>query len=399
MSVQSQPESAPDAAAPLVAGAPPPSLFQPATQPRGGSASDRLLVIDPQRGSFGDATVGDLDQFILAGDLIVLNDAATLPASLSGHSERESPIEIRLCGGGRDGQYQAVLLGAGEWRTPTEHRPPPEVLRPGDRIVLADGFWATIEVVEPVSYRLVRLRFNLEGARLWQSLYRCGRPVQYAYMRESLPLWSVQNCYACRPWAAERPSAGRPLTITQLVALTKRQASIATVTHAAGLSSTGDAAIDALLPLPEWYDIPAATVQAVERTRANGGRVIAVGTSVVRALEGCVVNHGRLVAGEGKTDLVIGPEHELSIIDSLLTGLHEPTVSHYRLLQAFVPVTLLHAAYNHAGLAGYLGHEFGDVSLMLPRALPMVAPRGRSRPRGGRIGDAWAAAAPGIEQS
>jgi S-adenosylmethionine:tRNA ribosyltransferase-isomerase len=359
-------------------------LFKPATAPRGGSASDRLLVIDPQRGSFGDATVGDLQNFILEGDLVILNDAATLPSSLTGQSERESPIEIRLCGGDRGGQYRAVLLGAGDWRTPTEHRPPPEPLAVGDRVLLGHGFWATIEVVEPVSPRLVRLRFNLDGASLWQALYRHGRPVQYAYMGEPLPLWSVQNCYACRPWAAERPSAGRPLTVGQLVGLSRRGAAIATITHAAGLSSTGDPAIDAALPLPEWYDIPAATIAAIERARARGGRIIAVGTTVVRSLEGCVARHGQLRPGEGETDLVIGPEHRLQVVDSLLTGLHEPTVSHHKLLMAFVPAPLLRASYEHAGLAGYLGHEFGDVSLMLPRALPMPSGR-RSRPRMGRV--------------
>jgi S-adenosylmethionine:tRNA ribosyltransferase-isomerase len=147
------------------------------------------------------------------------------------------------------------------------------------------------------------------------------------------------------------------------------------VTHAAGLSSTGDPAIDACLPLPERYEIPDATVEAVEQTRTDGGRVVAVGTTVVRALEGAwVTNGGRLRAGPGVTDLRLGPQSRPSVVNGLLTGLHEPGTSHFSLATALAPAGLLEAAFQHAEKCSYIGHEFGDSSLLLP-----LTPRGRSR--------------------
>jgi S-adenosylmethionine:tRNA ribosyltransferase-isomerase len=343
--------------------------FVSATRARRGSPSDRLLVIDPQSRSFRDASIRQLERFLISGDVVVLNDAATLPASLSGRSNRGRAIELRLCGGGKDGQFQAVLFGEGDWRIPTERRAPPESLGPGDRIQFDDSFWAIVDVVEPLSPRLVRVRFNLEGSAFWRALYVHGNPVQYSYMTEPIALWSVQNCYACRPMAAERPSAGRPLTIATLIALSRRGVDVAAITHAAGLSSTGDPLIDAALPLPEWFEIPEQTVEKVERARARGGRIVAVGTTVVRALEGGVARHGRLVPTREETDLVITPEHKLKVVDGLLTGLHEPTASHHHLMSAFVSAALLSDAYEHARTIGYLGHEFGDVSLILSGSL------------------------------
>ena len=147
------------------------------------------------------------------------------------------------------------------------------------------------------------------------------------------------------------------------------------MTHAAGLSSTGDPAIDACLPLPERYEIPAGTVEAVEETQTKGGRVVAVGTTVVRALEGAsAANGGRLRAGPGVTDLRLGPLDRPLVAKGLLTGLHEPGTSHFSLATAFAPPGLVEAAFLHAEERGYLGHEFGDSSLLLPLTLP-----GRSR--------------------
>src|SRR5262249_52962794 len=142
---------------------------------------------------------------------------------------------------------------------------------------------------------------------------------------------------ASRPWAMEMPSAGRPLTWELLVRLARAGVATATLTHAAGISSTGDAQLDRLLPLPERYERPAQTVERVTQTRARGGRVIAVGTSVVRALEGCVAERGGLIAGPGVTAHRLELGSPLRVVDGLLTGMHEPTASHYALLQAFVP--------------------------------------------------------------
>jgi S-adenosylmethionine:tRNA ribosyltransferase-isomerase len=220
-----------------------------------------------------------------------------------------------------------------------------------------------------LSSRLVTLRFDRDGDALWQALYAAGKPIQYSYLDGDVALWSVQTAFAARPWAMEMPSAGRAITGAVLHALRRRGVDIAWLTHAAGLSATGDPAIDAALPLPERYEIPGRTVRAVARTRGRGGRVIAVGTTVVRALEGCASQHGRLQAGRGVTDLVITPGFQPTVIHGLLSGMHEPDSSHFRLLQAFAPRALLEAAWDEATRLGYRGHELGDTCLIAPGVL------------------------------
>ena len=162
------------------------------------------------------------------------------------------------------------------------------------------------------------------------------------------------------------PSAGRPLAWHVLDGLRARGVALARLTHAAGLSSTGDAALDAALPLPERFRVPEETVRAIGETRRSGGRIVAVGTTVVRALEGSALLHGgELRAGEGITDLVVGPGFRPRVADGLLTGLHERGASHFSLLGAFAPRELLERAYAHAEREGYTCHEFGDSSLVL----------------------------------
>ena len=147
--------------------------------------------------------------------------------------------------------------------------------------------------MSPASPRLVDLAFRERGARLWAALYRHGRPVQYAYVAGPLELWHVQTRYASRPWCAELPSAGRPLTWSLLLGLLRRGVALASLTHAAGLSSTGDPALDALLPMPERFEIPAETAQAIRDAKAGGGRRDrGRRTTVTRALEGSAAQHG-----------------------------------------------------------------------------------------------------------
>jgi S-adenosylmethionine:tRNA ribosyltransferase-isomerase len=363
----------------------------PAAWPRSQPLDERLLVIDGGSGHYDDARVRDLPRLLKAGDVVVLNDAATLPASLSARTVtgERACVEVRLLAERRDDAerrtWDAVLFGEGTWRTRTEERAPPPALAEGDLLVFTsarsrvrenetevaeDGTPLTARVtsVSKISPRLVTLRFDSEGGALWSSIYRHGRPVQYAYVAAPLELWHVQTPYAARPWSVEMPSAGRPLVSSILRALASRGVEVRTLTHAAGLSSTGDAALDRALPLPEWFDIPSATVMAIERARARGegARVVAVGTTVVRALEGSArLNDGAVVAGEAQTDLRIGGDFRPRIVDALFTGLHEPSASHFRILEAFAPHELLSRAYAHAERAGYLHHEFGDSCLLL----------------------------------
>jgi S-adenosylmethionine:tRNA ribosyltransferase-isomerase len=338
----------------------------------------RLLAVDTRHGRLLDRAATDLPALLFPGDLLVLNDAATLPASLSGRAPSGAPIEIRLAGPpGRDpsdaSSWRAVLFGAGDWHTRTEDRPPPELLAAGDLVRLGDAsspdpaasLTAEVVAVSPLSPRLVELRFDRGGAALMAALYRIGRPVQYAHQDRDLALWSVQTAFAGPPWAVEMPSAGRPLSWHVLAALRRRGVDLAWLTHAAGLSATGDPALDTALPLPELYDIPRATADAVRRAGSDGRRVIAVGTTVVRALEGAA-RSGRAGGGSGTTDLVLDGGSLLRVVDGIITGVHAPGESHYRLLGAFAPPTLLDAAWRHARARGYLQHELGDICLVAP---------------------------------
>jgi S-adenosylmethionine:tRNA ribosyltransferase-isomerase len=227
------------------------------------------------------------------------------------------------------------------------------------------GLEAALAPIPGAPARLVGLQFAETGARLMAALYRDGRPVQYAYVPEPLELWDVQNAYAARPIAVELPSAGRALTATLLERLRSRGIGVASLTHAAGLSSTGDPSLDACLPLPEWSEVPEGVVDAVAEARQRGGRVVAVGTSVVRALEEAG-RGGVLAPRSGETDLRIGAEHRLAVVDAILTGLHEAGTSHHRLLLAFAPAPVLDAALTAAERLGYLHHELGDLMLLLP---------------------------------
>ena len=338
----------------------------PATWPRPEPREDRLLRIDPAAGTWRDARLGDLPAELCAGDLLVVNDAATLPASLRGRGPEGQDLELRLAGLAGHGEWWAVLFGAGDWRTRTEDRPAPPRLARRDRIAIGPDLNALVRRVDASSSRLVALAFDREGAPLWAALYRHGRPVQYSHLRAPLQLWHVQTGYAARPWAVELPSAGRALTADMRRALAERGVRFASLTHAAGLSSTGDPALDARLPLPERFEIPPRTAAAAAEARARGGRVVAVGTTAVRAMEGQAARHqGRLVAGGGITDLVLDAAYRPRVVEGLLTGLHERGTSHFELLQAFAPPELLRAAHAHAEAAGYLAHEFGDSSLVL----------------------------------
>jgi S-adenosylmethionine:tRNA ribosyltransferase-isomerase len=322
-----------------------------------------LLLIDVARARVEDRRPLELPDLLRSGDLLVLNDAATLPASLSGHAGCE-PLELRLLGRDPDGSWRAVAFGAGDWQTPTEHRPPPPRLVAGTCLQLGK-LSATIEEVSPLSSRLWRVRFAEQGARFWSALYRSGRPVQYSYLTRPLQLWDVQTAYAAAPWAVEAPSAGYPLAAELLLKLRQRGIELARITHAAGLSATGDPALDAALPLAERSLVPEPTVAAVQRARADGRRVVAVGTSVVRALEGRALEGGGVLrAGESSTGLILGPGYRRRVVGALLTGMHDPSDSHYALLQAFAPRALLEQAQSRAEAWGYLGHEFGDACLI-----------------------------------
>ncbi len=338
-----------------------------ACEPRTEVLEQRLLAIDAAHETLRDHRIGDLVDLGHAGDVWVLNDTATLPASLAARAAGRN-VELRLNTERGSGRWQAVLFGEGSWRDDTDRREAPPQLSVGDVIELGAGLRARVASVDERSSRLLEIDFEPAGDAFWRALYRLGRPVQYSYLSREMELDELSSRFGARPWSVEMPSAGRPLTIGLLHELRARGAELVTLTHAAGLSATGDRTLDALLPLPERYDIPDATAHAVARALGDGRRIVAVGTSTTRALEGSVAAYGEVRAGEHETDLRIGSALERRVVDALLTGAHDPSSSHYDLLRAFASDDLLQRAVTFSSEHGYLAHELGDSWLL-------VAPR------------------------
>jgi S-adenosylmethionine:tRNA ribosyltransferase-isomerase len=338
--------------------------MKPASAPRPRGEPERLLVIDPASRRFADYQISDLPAFLEPGDALVLNDAATLPASLRASDE----LELRLMSELADGTWLALSLGRGDHRLPTEERGAPALLGVGSALSFGHGLSARVRALDPASPRLLYIEFEQRGDELWQALYRAGAPIQYAHLHAPLSLWDVQNAYAGRPWAVELPSAGKPLRFETLFRIAARGVTLLRLTHAAGLSSTGDAQLDSLLPVAERYELSQESAARLRGTQARGGRIVAVGTSVTRALEAASMS-GTLRGGTQHTDLRLGPGSLLRTCDGLLSGLHEPGTSHFSLLQAYAPRVLLERALRHAERRGYLQHEFGDSCLILKGSL------------------------------
>ena len=366
------------------------ATLAPARRPVQRPADARLLVID---GVHPPRTMprAHWPMLLQAGDVVIGNDAATLPASLRVvHARTGAALEIRLAGHvppQRDGRarFDVVAFGSGDWRTRTEHRRVPPLLVPGDVLVSrasrsgaprdcdAPAVRALrLTVLDLLGHpRLVRVRLDAPLADALAHLAHAGRPVQYAHLEVPLSAWDVATPIAAQPVAFEAPSAGFAVDWAAVAALQRRGVRFATLTHAAGLSSTGDAALDARLPLPEGYRIPADVVGAVDHARSHGGRVVAIGTTVVRALEHAAAGTGGLHAGGGVADQRIGPGSTLRVIDAILSGVHEPGSSHHELLRAFVDDAALDAAHAAMLAQGYRSHEFGDSMLVMrtrPRA-------------------------------
>jgi S-adenosylmethionine:tRNA ribosyltransferase-isomerase len=298
------------------------------------------------------------------GDLVIANDAATLPASLSGiHLASRCPLEVRLAGrnslaAGDVGRFSAVVFGSGDFRTRTEDREAPPALAAGDRLLLGP-LSATVEGVlnHP---RFISLRFEGSPAAIWEGLARHGRPIQYSHLRDPLAIWDTWTPIAGSPAAFEPPSAGFVLDWSILASMNSMGVRFATLTHAAGISSTGDPELDALLPFDEPYRIPDSTADAIELARLRGSRIIAIGTSVVRALEHSAARDGVVRSGENLATQRIGPGSRIQIVDAILSGTHEPGTSHYEMLRAFIDDETLGRADSALNFHGYLTHEFGD---------------------------------------
>lgn len=342
-----------------------------ATRPRA-RREVRLMVADRGGAVRELGSMRALVDHLRLGDVVVVNDAFTVPASFACRVEgADSIFEVRLLEAPNlQGHARAVLFGPGDFRQRTEDRPAPPLLSAGARLRVGGMVGPTLHARvrgQPLGHpRLVQLAFAERGAQLWSALLAVGRPIQYSYIAAPLALFDVQTAYAGVPFAAELPSAGYGLDWSVLGALRSNGVQIAHVTHAAGISSTGDAELDARLPLQERSRVSEATATMVNQARARGQRIVAVGTSVVRALESFARSDGQLQSGALETSLRIDRNHRLRVVDGILTGMHAPGESHYDLLESFAPKEALGELADLAEQRNFLSHEFGDALLLLP---------------------------------
>jgi S-adenosylmethionine:tRNA ribosyltransferase-isomerase len=355
----------------------------------------RLLVADGAAESLIHARFDELPALLAPGDLVVVNVSATLAAALPGRHERDGrPVRVHVATRAPqlDERWRVVEL-----RTPDGSHPARG--RAGETVALAGGA-ARLELVASYasgSRLMLACLAQAPGTPgMPELLERHGEPIRYGYVPRTWPLADYQNVYATTPGSAEMPSAGRPFTAQLVTALVAAGIAVAPITLHAGVSSPERHE----LPVPEQYAVPASTARLVNAARAAGGRVIAVGTTVVRALETAADDAGRVGADAGWTGLVIDPERGVRVVDGLITGWHEPEASHLLMLQAIAGEDLLRRSYRSALQNGYLWHEFGDSHLILgarpQRARRSAGPRSSSRPmvRGSRP-DSSSTAPPG----
>ncbi len=333
------------------------------TEGRGLARDGIRLLVAADRRPLRHHRFTDLPAALAPGDLVVVNTSATAPAALDGHRAGGRAVTVHVSGPAPGSPGMLIV----ELRTPDGRRITDATA--GERIALPRGVTATLIAGYPdagvlTGSRLWRARMPVEGGVLgWLAVV--GRPIRYSYLRGQWPIATYQTVFATPvpgdfP-SAEMPSAGRPFSEAVLRGLRSRGVGIAEVVLHTGVSS-----LEAdELPLPERYRVPAATAATVNATRAAGRRVVAVGTTVTRALESVAGTDGTVSAGSGWTDLVLGPDRPARVVTGLITGWHEPEASHLLLLEAVAGPRLVGRAYAAAVERRYLWHEFGDSCLLL----------------------------------
>jgi S-adenosylmethionine:tRNA ribosyltransferase-isomerase len=317
----------------------------------------RLLVASPA--GTHHARFRDLPDHLRAGDLLVVNTSATLAAALPGLRPGRGAVAVHVSAVLPDGGWAVEL------RPPVGAHGPLRDVETGEQVHLPAG--VRLRVREPWPDR------TSAAPRLWRTdrpaleipvadyLARCGAPVRYSYVPARHPLSAYQTVFGVEPGSAEMASAGRPFTDALVTRLVTRGVVLAPVTLHAGVSSLEHGEP----PLPEPWSVPASTARLVNATRRHGGRVVAVGTTVTRALETATTPDGRVAPGHGWTRLVLGPERPARVVDGLVTGWHAPGASHLALLEAVAGPDTVQRAYDAALAGRYLWHEFGDSALLL----------------------------------
>ncbi|MCC7207201.1 MAG: S-adenosylmethionine:tRNA ribosyltransferase-isomerase [Anaerolineae bacterium] len=322
----------------------------------------RLMASHYHSNKVAHAQFKALTDFLDPGDVLVINTSGTLNAALSAQRADGTPLELHLSTRLPDGHWLVEARQPGEKGT----KPFPG-LREGEILRLPTLGRAVIR--KPYQrYRTVNL-----PPRLWHAtlilpepvdayLERHGFPIRYGYVREFYPIAYYQTVFATEPGSAEMPSAGRPFTHRLVTRLAAKGVQFAPLLLHTGVSSQENREP----PYPEYYRVSRATAHIVNAARHDGRRVVAVGTTAIRALETVTDGRGRVRAGEGWTELVVTPERGIFAVDGLITGFHEPKSSHLAMLEALAGRPHLEMTYAEALRERYLWHEFGDVHLLLP---------------------------------
>jgi S-adenosylmethionine:tRNA ribosyltransferase-isomerase len=323
-----------------------------------GLARDEVRLLVAQPNGVTHAMFRELPSFFEPGDLVVVNTSSTLPAAVDAFRACDERIVVHLSSPLDDGTWALELRladGSGPIRDGVV----------GETVYLAGCESALL--VEPypdadayIGSRLWRARLSMESVPDYLRLH--GRPITYGYLRDAWPLEEYQTVFARDAGSAEMPSAARPFTDRMVTDLVVRGVAVAPITLHAGVSSleAGEP------PLPERFSVPDATAKLVNYTRKGGGRVVAIGTTVARALETTAYTDGSVRATHGWTDLFLSSQRPARVVTGLVTGWHTPESSHLQLLEAVAGEPLVRRAYDAAIQAGYLWHEFGDSCLLLP---------------------------------
>ena len=337
----------------------PPVRFASEPPEARGLARDEVRLLVAHTSGISHAAFREMASYLSAGDLLVVNTSETLPAAVDG-TQAGRPVTVHLSSALPDGTWAVEL------RPDRRASGPLRDVAAGDTVALPGARLRVMtpypdEGADPATTRLWRARLVVPGA-VPEYLARHGRPIAYSYVPGDWPVDSYRTVFGRVPGSAEMPSAGRPFTAALVTGLVTTGVGVAPLTLHTGVSSLEPGEP----PLPEPYVVPAATAALVNHTRVHGGRVVAVGTTVARALETVAEPDGTVRPGEGWTDLVLGPDRPARVVTGLVTGWHEDGASHLDLLVAVAGEVLVERAYAEARAAGYLWHEFGDAALLLP---------------------------------
>jgi S-adenosylmethionine:tRNA ribosyltransferase-isomerase len=322
-----------------------------------GLARDEVRLLTATPSGVAHTLFRELPELLEPGDLVVVNTSATLPARIE--ARRADGVVVRL--------HVSTQLDDGDWvvelRRP-DNSGPDLGAEPGTVLELPGGVRLRLLEGHPDPARPSRLRRARPAPSVPITAYlpAHGRPIGYRYLAGDFPLADRQNVWATEPGSAEMASAGRPFSADVVVRLVARGVVVAPLVLHTGVSSPELHEP----PYPERFAVPETTARLVRATRAAGGRVVAVGTTVTRALETAAGDDGVVRAASGWTSLVLGPDRPARVVTGLVTGLHAPEASHLQLLEAVAGPALVARAYEEAVAERYLWHEFGDSMLFLP---------------------------------